>query len=134
MTERPRFSAALLSLFAFIGLLLTAFGIYGVVSLLVNQRTQEIGIRMALGATQSQVVGIVVWQASVWIGVGAVAGILGSLVIARWIGSMLFGVRANDPVTLAAAAGALVLVAVIAAWIPARRTAKVDPMVALRYE
>jgi len=134
MAERPRFSAALLSLFAFIGLLLTAFGIYGVVSLLVNQRTQEIGIRMALGATQSQVVGIVVWQASVWIGVGAVAGILGSLVIARWIGSMLFGVRANDPVTLAAAAGALVLVAVIAAWIPARRTAKVDPMVALRYE
>jgi putative ABC transport system permease protein len=134
MAERPRFSAALLSLFALIGLLLTAFGIYGVVSLLVNQRTQEIGIRMALGATQSQVVGIVVWQASVWIGVGAVAGILGSLVIARWIGSMLFGVRANDPVTLAAAAGALVLVAVIAAWIPARRTAKVDPMVALRYE
>jgi ABC-type antimicrobial peptide transport system permease subunit len=134
MAERPRFSAALLSLFALIGLLLTAFGIYGVVSLLVNQRTQEIGIRMALGATQSQVVGIVVWQASVWIGVGAVAGILGSLVMARWIGSMLFGVRANDPVTLAAAAGALVLVAVIAAWIPARRTAKVDPMVALRYE
>lgn len=134
MAERPRFSAALLSLFALIGLLLTAFGIYGVVSLLVNQRTQEIGIRMALGATQSQVVGIVVWQASVWIGVGAVAGILGSLVVARWIGSMLFGVRPNDPVTLAAAAGALVLVAVIAAWIPARRTAKVDPMVALRYE
>ena len=134
MAERPRFSAALLSLFALIGLLLTAFGIYGVVSLLVNQRTQEIGIRMALGATQSQVVGIVVWQASVWIGVGAAAGILGSLVVARWIGSMLFGVRPNDPVTLAAAAGALVLVAVIAAWIPARRTAKVDPMVALRYE
>ncbi|PYX67479.1 MAG: hypothetical protein DMG78_27665, partial [Acidobacteria bacterium] len=134
MAERPRFSAALLSLFALIGLLLTAFGIYGVVSLLVNQRTQEIGIRMALGATQSQVVGIVVWQASVWIGVGAVAGTLGSLVVARWIGSMLFGVRPNDPVTLAAAAGALVLVAVIAAWIPARRTAKVDPMIALRYE
>jgi predicted permease len=134
MAERPRFSAALLSLFALIGLLLTAFGIYGVVSLLVNQRTQEIGIRMALGATQRQVVGIVVWQASVWIGVGAAAGILGSLVVARWIGSMLFGVRPNDPVILAAAAGALVLVAVIAAWIPARRTAKVDPMVALHYE
>ena len=90
MAERPRFSAALLSLFALVGLLLTAFGIYGVVSLLVNQRTQEIGIRMALGATQSQVVGIVVWQASVWIGVGAAAGILGSLVVVRWIGSMLF--------------------------------------------
>jgi ABC-type antimicrobial peptide transport system permease subunit len=59
---------------------------------------------------------------------------MGSLVVGRWIGSMLFGVRPNDPVTLASGAGALVLVAVIAAWIPARRTAKVDPMVALRYE
>jgi len=134
MAERPRFSAALLSLFALIGLLLTAFGIYGVVSLLVNQRTQEIGIRMALGATQMQVVGIMVWQASIWIGVGAAAGILGSLVVARWIGSLLFGVRPNDPFTLAAAACSLVAVAIIAAWIPARRTAKVDPMVALRYE
>jgi predicted permease len=134
MAERPRFSAALLSLFALIGLLLTAFGIYGVVSLVVNQRTQEIGIRIALGSTQRQVIGIVVWQASVWIGVGAAAGIVGSLVIARWIGSLLFGVRPNDPATLAAAAGALVTVAVISAWIPARRAAQVDPLITLRYE
>ncbi len=134
MAERPRFSAALLSLFAFIGVLLTAFGIYGVVALVVNQRTQEIGVRMALGATPRQVVGTVVWQTSVWIGVGAVAGILGSLAIARWIGSLLFGVRPNDPATLAVSAGAFVLVAVIAAWIPARRAAQVDPMVALHYE
>jgi putative ABC transport system permease protein len=109
-------------------------GIYGVVSLLVNQSTQEIGIRMALGATSKDVVEMMVRQASMWIGIGAVAGILGSIVAARWIGSLLFGIRANDPVTLFTAAGTLVMVAMFAAWIPARRTAKVDPMVALRYE
>jgi predicted permease len=134
MAARPRFSAALLSVFAMLGLLLTALGIYGVVSLLVNQRVQEIGIRMALGATQNDVVGMMVRQASAWIAIGAVAGVLGSLVVARWISALLFDVRANDPATLLLAAGALVLVAMMAAWIPARRTAKVDPMVALRYE
>jgi ABC-type antimicrobial peptide transport system permease subunit len=134
LAERPRFSAALLSLFAVIGLLLTAVGTYGVVALLVNQRTQEIGIRMALGATPKDVIGIVVWQTSLWIGVGAVAGILGSLVAARWVGALLFGIRANDPATLAEAALLLLAVALFGAWIPARRASKVDPMVALRYE
>lgn len=134
LAERPRFSAALLSFFAILGLLLTALGIYGVVSLLVSQRTQEIGIRMALGATRKNVVGMMVWQASVWIAAGAAAGIVGSLAVGRWISSLLFGIRANDPATLAAAVLALVLVAMMAAWIPARRTAKVDPMRALRYE
>ena len=134
LAERPRFSAALLSFFATVGLLLTALGIYGVVSLLVNQRTQEIGIRMAMGASRGNVVTMMVRQASVWIVIGAALGIVGSLAAARWISSLLFGIRANDPVTLAAAALGLVLVAMMAAWIPARRTAKVDPMVALRYE
>jgi len=134
LAERPRFSAALLSLFALVGVLLTALGIYGVVSLVVNQSTQEIGIRMALGATSKVVVGMVVLQASVWIGIGAVGGVFASIVVARWISSLLFGIRANDPATLLVAAGALVMVAMFAAWIPARRTAKVDPMVALRYE
>jgi putative ABC transport system permease protein len=132
--QRQRFSAALLSLFAMVGVLLTALGIYGVVSLLVNQSTQEIGIRMALGATSKDVVGMMVRQASIGIGIGAAAGVLASIVVARWIGSLLFGIRANDPVTLFTAAGALGMVAMFAAWIPARRTAKVDPMVALRYE
>jgi ABC-type antimicrobial peptide transport system permease subunit len=134
LAERPRFSASLLSLFAVVGLLLTALGIYGVVSLLVNQRTQEIGVRMALGATHKDVIAMMVWQASRWIAAGAVAGILGSVLAAHWIGSLLFGIQANDPTTLIAAAAVLVLVAVIAAWIPARRTMSVDPVVALRYE
>jgi len=134
LVQRPRLSAALLSVFAIMGLLLTAVGIYGVVSLSVNQRTQEIGVRMALGATPKSVVRMMVWQASLWIGMGAVAGILGSLVAARWIGSLLFGVRATDPATLAEAAMLLLAVALLGAWVPARRAAKVDPMVALRYE
>jgi putative ABC transport system permease protein len=134
LAERPRFSASLLLLFAVVGLLLTALGIYGVVSLLVNQRTQEIGVRMALGATHKDVIGMIVWQASRWIAAGAVAGILGSVLVAHWIGSLLFGIQANDPTTLIAAAAVLALVAVIAAWIPARRTMSVDPVVALRCE
>jgi predicted permease len=134
LAQRPRLSAALLSVFAVMGLLLTAVGIYGVVSLSVNQRTQEIGVRMALGATPRSVVRMMVWQASLWIGLGAAAGILGSLAAARWIGSLLFGVRATDPATLAEAAMLLLAVALLGAWIPARRAAKVDPMVALRYE
>jgi putative ABC transport system permease protein len=134
LAERPRFSAALLSLFAVVGLLLTAIGIYGVVSLLVSQRTQEIGIRMALGATPGSVTKMMVWQASVWIGAGAAAGILGSVAAARWIGSLLFGIRANDPATLFEAALLLVIVALFGAWVPARRAARVDPIVALRYE
>jgi ABC-type antimicrobial peptide transport system permease subunit len=77
---------------------------------------------------------MMVWQASMWVGFGAAAGILGSLVAARWIGSLLFGIRANDPATLAEAAALLLVVALFGAWVPARRAAKVDPMVALRYE
>jgi putative ABC transport system permease protein len=134
LAQRPRFSAALLSLFAIVGLLVTALGIYGVVSLLVSQRTQEIGIRMALGATPISVIRMMVWQSSLWIGFGAAAGIIGSLAAARWIGSLLFDIPANDPATLAEAAVLLLVVALLGAWVPARRAAKSDPMVALRYE
>jgi putative ABC transport system permease protein len=77
---------------------------------------------------------MMVWEASRWIAAGAVAGILASVLVAHWIGTLLFGIQANDPTTLTAAAAVLVLVAVIAAWIPARRTMRVDPLVALRYE
>ena len=134
LAERPRFSAALLSVFAMIGLLMTAVGIYSVVAVLVGQRSQEIGIRIALGASPQNVIRTMMAQSSGWIAAGALGGILGSLAISRWIGALLFGVRPNDPLTLAAAAGLLLLVAMFGAFIPARRAAKVDPMVALRYE
>ena len=132
--ERPRFSAALLSLFALIGLLLTAFGIYGVVALLASHRTQEIGIRMALGASRSRVVAVMMWQTWLWVALGTGAGILSSLLVSRWTGSLLFDIRPNDPATLALAAMLLLAIALFGAWIPARRAAKIDPMVALRYE
>jgi putative ABC transport system permease protein len=134
LAGRPRFSAALLSLFAIVGVLLTAIGIYGVVALLVSQRTQEIGIRMALGASRGQVITAMMWQTFVWITAGTGAGILSSLVVSRWIRSLLFDIRPNDPATLGLAAMLLLGLAILSAWIPARRAAKVDPMVALHYE
>jgi len=134
LAERPRYVAALLLQFAIAGLLLTAVGIYGVVSLLVTQRTQEIGIRVALGATPSSVTRLMVLSTSMWIGVGVVAGIVGALIAARWMGSLLFGIAPNDSKTLAEATLLLLSVALLGAWIPARRATKVDPVVALRYE
>jgi predicted permease len=134
LAERPRFSAALLSLFAVVGVLLTAIGIYGVVALLVSQRTQEIGIRMALGARRGQVIAAIMWQTSAWIAAGIGAGILSSLIVSRWTRSLLFDIRPNDPATLGLAAMLLLGLAILGAWIAARRAAKVDPMVALHYE
>jgi len=134
LAARPRFSATLLMLFAVTGLLLAAAGIYGLVSLLVSQRIQEIAIRVALGATPSSVTRMMLIQVYVWIALGAATGILFSLIAARWVRALLFGIKPNDPVTLAGAAFALLAVALVAAYVPARRAAKVDPMVALRYE
>jgi hypothetical protein len=134
LAERPRFTAALLSLFAGVGLVLAAVGIFGLVSLLVSQRTREIAIRLALGANPATVTRVMVFQTLVWIAGGAIAGTFCSLVAARWIGALLFEIKPNDPATLTEAALLLLAVALLASYIPARRTAKVDPMVALRYE
>jgi hypothetical protein len=134
LAERPRFTAALLSLFAAIGLLLAAVGIFGLVSLLVSQRIREIAIRRALGANPATVTRVMVFQTLVWVAGGAVAGTFCSLVAARWIGALLFGIKPNDPATLTEAALLLLAVALLASYIPARRAAKVDPMVALKYE
>ena len=134
LTQRPRFDAMLLSLFAAIALLLAALGIFGVVSFFVSQRTQEIGLRMALGATPLSISKLVLLNIVRCTVAGAAFGLLGSWFCARLLQTLLFDVRAHDPMLLAAALLILTAVALIAAWIPARRAAQVDPVVALRYE
>jgi putative ABC transport system permease protein len=134
LTERPRFDAVLLSLFAGIGVVMAALGIYGVVSFFVSQRTQEIGVRMALGATPIGITRMVLVNVARWTLSGAVLGVLGSWLCTRLLQSLLFEVRAHDPMLLGAALVILLTMAFLAAWIPARKAARVDPMVALRYE
>jgi len=134
LAERPRFNAVLLGLFAGVGLLLAAVGLYGVISFLVTQRTGEIGIRMALGATPADVRGLVLRHAAAWTAGGAVVGIAGSLAVARLLDRLLFHVSSKDPWTLAAACAILFAIALAAAWIPSRRASRVDPMQALRGE
>ncbi|HEX4380386.1 MAG TPA: ABC transporter permease, partial [Candidatus Acidoferrum sp.] len=134
LAERPRFNAVLLSLFAAMGVALAAIGIYGVVGFLVARQTQEIGVRMALGASPQNILGMVLWNIGRWTIVGAAAGILGAWFCARLMASLLFEVRAHDPVPLAVAALLLLGVAFFAAYLPARRAMRVDPLVALRYE
>lgn len=131
---RPRFDAALLAMFAAMGLLLAAVGLYGVMAFLVAQRRQEIGLRMAIGASPGSIAGMVLGNAMRWTLAGAVLGIAGSWIAARAIETMLFEVGAHDPVSLAAAAGLLIAVALAAAWVPARRASMVDPLTALRVE
>lgn len=134
MEARPRFDAALLSLFAVLGVVLAAIGIYGVIAFLVIQRTQEIGVRMALGASTGDVLRLITVKGLLLIASGIGAGASASLALSRLLRGLLFEVAPNDPLTLCAAAGLLMLVALLAIYIPARAATRVDPMVALRYE
>jgi putative ABC transport system permease protein len=128
----PRFTAILLGTFAGLALLLAGFGLYGVMAYSVAQRSREIGIRMALGARSGDVRSLVVRQA-VWLGAtGLVIGIAGALGVSRVLGSLLFGVSASDPLTFGGVSAALVTVLLLAAYLPARRATRVDPIVALR--
>jgi putative ABC transport system permease protein len=129
-----RFLVSLMSLFALLALALAATGIYGVLSYLVAQRTREIGIRIALGATAGAVLGLILKRGAILILIGTTAGLAGAIALTRFIKTLLFGVSATDPATFALIALLLVLVALIASYIPAQRAAKVDPMVALRHE
>jgi putative ABC transport system permease protein len=129
-----RFPMLLLSGFAGLALALAAVGIVGVVSYAVAQRTHEIGIRMALGALPADVLKLMMGGSMIWVFAGIGAGIAGSLALTRLLGDLLFEVRPSNPAVLGIVALVLAGVAALASFIPARRAAKVDPMVALRYE
>ena len=130
----PRFNTTLLAIFAAVALVLTIVGLYGVMSYSVAQRRNEIGIRMALGAQHLDVLSLIVGQGFKLVLVGLAVGLAGAFGLMRLLSSLLFGVTKNDPMTFAAVAVLLAFVALLACYIPARRAAKVDPMVALRYE
>ncbi len=133
LAER-RFLLLLVALFAAVALLLAAVGIYGVVAFSVSRRTQEIGIRMALGAERRNVLGLVVGEGARVAVLGIAIGVTASFLVTRLLSSLLFGVSATDPLTFTAVAVLLGAVALVASYIPAQRAARVDPMVALRYE
>jgi putative ABC transport system permease protein len=131
---RTRFVMSLLAIFSVLSLLLAVTGIYAALSYVVSQQTREIGIRMALGAKKNQVLKLVLRQGMKLALTGVAIGLIASFVATRLMASLLFMVRPNDPVTLAGVALALTLVALLACYLPARRAAKVDPMIALRHE
>jgi putative ABC transport system permease protein len=133
-TSRERFNMWLMTVFGATALLLAAIGIYGLMAYSVEQRTQEIGIRLALGAGVPHVKRMVIMQGLRLAIVGVVVGVAAAFAFARAIASFLFGVQSWDPAIFATAPAVLTVVALVAAWIPARRASRVDPIEALRYE
>jgi ABC-type antimicrobial peptide transport system permease subunit len=133
-TARNEFNMTLLSIFAGIALLLAVIGIYGLMAYTVQQRTQEIGIRMALGAQPGDVLRMVLRHGLLLSLMGIAVGISGAFGVIRLMKSLIFGVSPTDPVTFVSVAILLAGVAFFACWIPARRASRVDPMVALRHE
>jgi predicted lysophospholipase L1 biosynthesis ABC-type transport system permease subunit len=134
LADRPRFETALLGFFAFCGLAMAVIGLYGVISFVAAQRTQEIGVRMALGATRVDILRLIAGEGVRLIVVGGVLGTGAALAMAQLLKSLLFNVEPRDPVAFGAVAVLLAVVALAATLVPARAAMKVEPVVALRYE
>ena len=131
---QAKFQTVLFGIFAAIALLLTAVGLYGVIAYTVVQRTHEIGIRMALGASRAHVLGLMMQHGALLVGIGLAVGLAGALGLTRFLQSMLFATHPEDPLTIVAVCSLLAVIALLASYIPARRATKVDPLVTLRYE
>lgn len=129
-----KFNVVLVGFFGIMALLLAAIGVFGVMAYSVSRRTREIGVRVALGARSRDVLGMILGQGLRTILIGIAIGLAGSLLLTRTLQSMLFGVTATDPLTFAGVILILVMTALLACYLPARRAAKIDPMAALRYE
>jgi predicted permease len=130
----PRFRTLLLGIFAGLAVCLAMAGVYGVMSYVVGQRLNEIGLRVALGASPADVLRMVLRQSLTLTAAGIVLGLAGAAAVTQLLSSMLFGVKATDPMTYVLVVGLLIAVALLATYVPARRAMRVDPMVALRYE
>ena len=133
-TASPRFNTVLLATFAAIAFLMAIVGVYGVLAFAVAQRSQEIGIRMALGATPGAVLALVMKEGAALAAAGALAGVAAALVLTRYLATLLYGVTATDPATYVAVVIGLAFAASAASFVPARRAAMLDPVVALRHE
>ena len=131
---QPRFRTAVLFVLAFLAVFVASIGLYGVMSYLISQRTREFGIRVAVGASTGALLRLVLGQAVKLVSIGISLGLVGAMVLAKSIASLLYGITPFDTATFASMSLLLALVAFAASYIPARRAASVDPMVALRYE